>query len=569
MVGAADGVFVMLHHHQRVALGFQLGERVEQHPVVARVQADGRLVEDVAHPRQARAQLRRQADALCLATRERRGGTVQRQIAQPHLLQKAQTATQLGHDVAGDVRLPAGERHAFHEVRHRIHRAGGERMDRPVGKAHRARHRVQPRALAARAGFGRLFVHGRQIQVVHFLFLHLADHQPGTETRPAPAMLAVEGEQARVQLGETLAATGTGPVGGEHFRLRTHSAQTQHLEHALAHLQRRFHLLAQQALVPGADLDHAHRQFDGVLHIAIQTRPLAGGQVIAIHPQLFIALASRPLGQIGVQALAVVDERREQLHRVAPVCFADARDDGLETLRRHRHIAGGAVLGAQLHVDQAQEVVQLGERGHRALAPAPAGALLDGHRGRDAEDGIHLGPRRRLHELTGIGVERFQIAPLPLAEEDVEGQRGLARSGHPGDHRKALARDVHIDVLEVVLAGVPDAHRAGRARPVGHRLFRHLEGGGGFRQLRLVFGQRPPGVRCRVLRHLGRRAFGDQQATALAAFRPQVHQPVGGADHVQVVFDHQQRVPGIHQFLEGLEQARRVVEVQAGGGLVK
>ena len=76
-------------------------------------------------------------------------------------------------------------------------------------------------------------------------------------------------------------------------------------------------------------------------------------------------------------------------------------------------------------------------------------------------------------------------------------------------------------------------------------------------------------MRCRVLRHLDRRAFGDQQATALAAFRPQVHQPVGGADHVQVVFDHQQRVPGIHQLLEGLEQAGGVVEVQAGGGLVE
>ena len=49
---AADGVLVVLHHHQRVALGAELLQHVEQDLVVAVVQADGRLVEDVAHAAQ-------------------------------------------------------------------------------------------------------------------------------------------------------------------------------------------------------------------------------------------------------------------------------------------------------------------------------------------------------------------------------------------------------------------------------------------------------------------------------------------------------------------------------------
>jgi hypothetical protein len=120
-----------------------------------------------------------------------------------------------------------------------------------------------------------------------------------------------------------------------------------------------------------------------------------------------------------------------------------------------------AVLHAELHVEQAQEVVDLGQRADRALAPAAAGALLDGDGRRDAEHGVDVGPRRRLHELARVGVERFEVAALALGEEDVEGQRGLARAGHAGDDGEAVARDVDVDVLQVVLAGVHADRAAG------------------------------------------------------------------------------------------------------------
>ena len=82
---AADGVFVVLDHDQRVALGLELLQRVEQDAVVARVQADGGLVEDVGDAAQVGAQLRREPDALRLAARERRRGAVEREVGQPHL----------------------------------------------------------------------------------------------------------------------------------------------------------------------------------------------------------------------------------------------------------------------------------------------------------------------------------------------------------------------------------------------------------------------------------------------------------------------------------------------------
>ena len=69
--------------------------------------------------------------------------------------------------------------------------------------------------------------------------------------------------------------------------------------------------------------------------------------------------------------------------------------------------------------------------------------------------------------------------------------------------------------------------------------------------------------------HVIRRAFGHQQAAGVPALGPEVDDPVGGADDVQVVLDDDQRVPGLQQLAEGAHQLGDVVEVQPGGGLVE
>src|SRR5689334_5937104 len=69
-VGGADHVLVVLDDEHRVTQVAQVLQRADQALVVALVQADGRLVEHVHDPRQARADLARQADALGLAARQ-------------------------------------------------------------------------------------------------------------------------------------------------------------------------------------------------------------------------------------------------------------------------------------------------------------------------------------------------------------------------------------------------------------------------------------------------------------------------------------------------------------------
>ena len=84
-----------------------------------------------------------------------------------------------------------------------------------------------------------------------------------------------------------------------------------------------------------------------------------------------------------------------------------------------------------------------------------------------------------------------------------------------------------------------------------------------------VIAQGLAGVRGRVHTHLFGRAFGDDQATCITAFRAQVDQPVAGTDHVQVVLDDDQGVATLQQFTQRTHQLGDVVKVQARGRLVK
>ena len=106
VVGAANGFFVVLDDEHGVAQVAQLFERGDQAVVVARVQADGRLVEHVEHAAQARADLRGQANALRFAAGKRCGGAVQAEIAEADGEQKIEARGNFGEGAAGDVRLP-------------------------------------------------------------------------------------------------------------------------------------------------------------------------------------------------------------------------------------------------------------------------------------------------------------------------------------------------------------------------------------------------------------------------------------------------------------------------------
>jgi hypothetical protein len=85
----------------------------------------------------------------------------------------------------------------------------------------------------------------------------------------------------------------------------------------------------------------------------------------------------------------------------------------------------------------------------------------------EALDHVHIGLVHQLQELPRVGAQALHIAALALGIQRVEGQAGLARARQPGDHHQLVARDVEVDVLQVV-----------GARPAGVAVSCGGDGGG-------------------------------------------------------------------------------------------
>ncbi len=105
VVGRAHGLLVVLHDEDGVAEVAQAQQRVDEAAVVALVQADAGLVEDVEHADERRADLRGQADALRLAAGERGGGALQREVADADIVEEAQPLADLLDHAAADEAL--------------------------------------------------------------------------------------------------------------------------------------------------------------------------------------------------------------------------------------------------------------------------------------------------------------------------------------------------------------------------------------------------------------------------------------------------------------------------------
>ena len=103
MIGGAHRLLVVLDHDHGVAEVAQPLERADQLGVVALVQSDRGLIEDVEHPDQRGPDLGCQPDPLRLAARERGRRAVHRQIADADVLQELQALGDLAQDQPRDV----------------------------------------------------------------------------------------------------------------------------------------------------------------------------------------------------------------------------------------------------------------------------------------------------------------------------------------------------------------------------------------------------------------------------------------------------------------------------------
>ena len=105
-IGATNGVFVVLDDEDGVAEIAQMLERAEQTCIVAGMEPDARLIENVENAAKPGADLSGEADALRFAARKRGSGTVQAEIAKADGEQKINALGNFFERTRGNFFLP-------------------------------------------------------------------------------------------------------------------------------------------------------------------------------------------------------------------------------------------------------------------------------------------------------------------------------------------------------------------------------------------------------------------------------------------------------------------------------
>ena len=115
MVGRLDHLAVVLDEDERVAQVAEALQGAEEPGVVAGVEADRRLVEDVEDAGQAAADLAGEPDALALAAGEGGRPRARREVVEADVDEELEAVADLADEVAGDVLLVAVELQALEE----------------------------------------------------------------------------------------------------------------------------------------------------------------------------------------------------------------------------------------------------------------------------------------------------------------------------------------------------------------------------------------------------------------------------------------------------------------------
>ncbi len=151
IIGGPYRLLVVLDDYQRVPQVPQLRERVEQPAIVALVQPDGGLVEDVEDAHEPAPDLAGEPYPLSLAAGEGTGRAAQGEVAEAHVHEEPEAFTYLLHDPLGDDPLARRELDTLEESLRVRHAEPGELVDVLVPHGDGQSLGPEPRAIALRA----------------------------------------------------------------------------------------------------------------------------------------------------------------------------------------------------------------------------------------------------------------------------------------------------------------------------------------------------------------------------------------------------------------------------------
>ena len=206
--------------------------------------------------------------------------------------------------------------------------------------------------------------------------------------------------------------------------------------------------------------DAVDHHVDVVGELLVERRHLRDLVEFAVDLDPLVALAQKVGELLAVLALAAAHHRREQIKPRALGQSEDAVDHLRDGLALDRQPGRRRIGHADARPQKPHVVVDLGDRADGRARIARGGLLLDGDGRREAVDLVDVRLLHHLQELARISREALDVAALALGIDGVEGERGFARAGQPGEHHQGVARNVEIDILEVMLARAADRDHA-------------------------------------------------------------------------------------------------------------
>ena len=322
-------------------------------------------------------------------------------------------------------------------------------------------HRIAVLAVPAGRGDGSLFQ--GQVRVGHDqIGVELHAHAQPLALRAGPVR-AVETEGARLDLRKAAVTVHAGQVLAEQRIgriLAVGNVVDDH--HPVALLEGGLDGVGQAAdrgprFFRGLVFELARHQpvdddLDRVVLVAVQVDIVVDVVHLAVDAHAHEPGLADVLEDAFVAALAVLDDRRQYLDAPLRGHAQHGVDDllralGLDFLAAHR-----AVGNANPGVQQAQVVVDLSHGPDRGARVGAHALLVDGHRRTETLDLVDVGLFHLPQKLARIRAQTLHVAALPLREDRIESQRGLARAGQAGDDHQLVARDVHIHVLQIMFA---------------------------------------------------------------------------------------------------------------------
>ena len=120
--------------------------------------------------------------------------------------------------------------------------------------------------------------------------------------------------------------------------------------------------------------------------------------------------------------------------------------------------ADGRESASDACVEQTQIFIDFGRGTHGRARVAAVHLLFDGDGRRNPLDIVAFRFAHTAQELAGVSRKAFHIAALSLGIQRVEGQGRLARTRQSGNDNQLFARDIQINVLQIIDPGPFDMY---------------------------------------------------------------------------------------------------------------